>query len=247
MNVLINDIGVSMGLPPANADELGLLTNGLAGALQGSVVNIQQTLNNDVGRVGASSAAVTLTLPATLVSPENTQPPTLNATLNVQLGNYGQAVSILPPDSPRVVTRSLFQYAFTGQADPIPTPTRVIPVVVLPPASGSLAVGQVVQGTLQSNQTLVFDVPVEANQTLSIFARRLADAPADLDLRLTLYNPEGQQLATNDDHGSAAPGLGRTDAALIDVTFQRAGVFKVSVSAWFGVSGGYEVGVAVRP
>jgi len=81
-----------------------------------------------------------------------------------------------------------------------------------------------------------------AGQEITITAR--AVNPPDVDVHLSVFGPNGSQIAFNDDHGTADSALGQRDAQIRTLTLPTDGAYRIEVDSWFDLSG--EVAIQVR-
>jgi hypothetical protein len=94
-----------------------------------------------------------------------------------------------------------------------------------------LSFGDEVAGQLtQSNPQDVWGFTASAGQVITITLRN-ADPESVLDTRLILRDPEGVELASNDDHGSNTEGLVFSDSILQTFTIPADGDYRI-VATW---------------
>ncbi len=111
---------------------------------------------------------------------------------------------------------------------PLPPPT--------PAVNGNFGFDTTVTLDGTTPAALTFDG--ESGQRVTITAQ--AVNPADLDLYIKLFAPDGSEIANDDDSGGTL-GLSSTDSAIVSFSLPSNGQYRIEVQAWFSGSGDVRV------
>ncbi len=113
-----------------------------------------------------------------------------------------------------------------------------------PPADDpdAMRLGEAITLNLDGESAAARNFYGAAGQEITITAR--AVNPPDMDIYLTVFAPNGAQIAFNDDHWSGDTSLGQRDARIQTLTLPSDGAYRIEVDSWFDLSG--EVAVEVE-
>jgi hypothetical protein len=150
--------------------------------------------------------------------------------LAVPADNLGAAPIPVLTGEPRLdLCETAWQHVQDTAAPPPDDPAA--PVAVDP---GELTIGAVVTGTIDDAQyEVTYDLPLTAGQAITVTMERISD---DLDSYLLLFDPEGREVARNDD---AAEQIGdtSTNAQIQDFTAPLDGTYTVTATRFFQETG----------
>jgi len=106
--------------------------------------------------------------------------------------------------------------------------------------SESIALGDTLSGTITDSSTSEYSFTGEAGQVVTITAVAIDPDSSEQDLYLTLYNSEGDEIASDDDSGESI-GLGQFDPAIIGFELSSDDDYRIVVDSIFDISGEYEI------
>ncbi len=116
-------------------------------------------------------------------------------------------------------------------ASPTPAAITVTATPVPPTTAGSvLRVGDVVAGEINDNQPRIpYTITLEAGQVVTFTMERMPDS--QLDSYLILRNPNGDEVARNDD-AAATVGSSSLNAQIADYRVSTSGTFTLEATRW---------------
>ncbi len=101
-----------------------------------------------------------------------------------------------------------------------------------------------VTGKLDGKGPATFTFSGTTGQVVTISAQAVNPPSPDMDLSITLYDPDGTVIGSDDDSGATID-LGDRDPALIHFSLPATGEYKVEVSSWFDTPG--DIAVKIVP
>lgn len=97
-----------------------------------------------------------------------------------------------------------------------------------------------VTDTLDSSGRTAYEFDGAAGQVINVQAEAIS--PADLDLQLVIFGPDGSQVEGGyDDDSGANAGLGDSDPAIMGLRLPLTGVYRVEVRSWFSARGDFRL------
>lgn len=101
----------------------------------------------------------------------------------------------------------------------------------------------IVTGRLPRFETFTYTFDAQTDELFTITAR---DTSRRLDPLLTLLDPGGVEMASNDDHGSADSSLDVRDSRISDVVAPVDGMYTVTLTDFIGNAGRFELTITRR-
>lgn len=101
-----------------------------------------------------------------------------------------------------------------------------------------------IEGRVRSNRTTTEEFDFEEGQVVTITVQ--AVDPAELDTVLSLISPDGEIVATNDDHGASDRTLGRYDSRISDFVIEDSGTYSIEISGFGDSAGDYVLSINVK-
>jgi hypothetical protein len=176
-----------------------------------------------------------LALDATLIDPEIGEA-TFLFELKTDLDQHGQAFTIAAPETYTMADPSTFDLSglsldmLGGDTASEATNQPATPLP-LDPIEGTLTYGEIVTGTLsEDNQQDIWGIEASAGDVITI-TLKATDPESSLDLRIFLQSPDGEQIASNDDHGTEREDLMIFDALLEHVEIPADGEYRI-LATW---------------
>lgn len=102
------------------------------------------------------------------------------------------------------------------------------------PAGGS----ETIEGVVGNNDRFNYEFEAVAGEVVTITVRATDNA---LDPRVTLLDEAGETLASNDDHSSDDPRLGRFDSRISNFSIPEDGTYQLEISGFGGIGGEFEL------